>query len=65
MSDKPVPAHAGGIGYCGALSILFIGLRLCHVIAWSWWWVLAPLWIPIAILLVALVIVVAGPTRKR
>lgn len=24
------------------LTIVFIVLKLCHVIAWSWWWVLMP-----------------------
>jgi len=27
------------------LTIAFIVLRLTGVIAWSWWWVLAPLWV--------------------
>jgi hypothetical protein len=31
------------------LLVVFIVLKLTEVIAWSWWWVLAPLWIPIAI----------------
>ena len=31
------------------LLIVFIVLKLTEVIAWSWWWVLAPLWIPAAI----------------
>lgn len=30
----------------GLLGILFVGLKLTHVIAWSWWWVLAPFWVP-------------------
>ena len=28
------------------LLVLFIGLKLCNVIAWSWWWVLSPLLLP-------------------
>jgi hypothetical protein len=28
------------------LLILFIALKLCTVITWPWFWVLAPLWIP-------------------
>lgn len=28
------------------LAVLFIGLKLTNNIAWSWWWVLSPLWIP-------------------
>lgn len=47
-----------GIGFCGLLTILFIGLKLGHVIDWSWWWVLSPSLIPVGILLV--VMAVAG-----
>ena len=28
----------------GALFLIFMILKLCGVIAWSWWWVTAPLW---------------------
>lgn len=31
------------------LTILFSVLKLCGVIAWSWWWVTCPLWIGLAI----------------
>lgn len=34
------------------LLVLFIAFKLSGIIAWSWWWVLAPLWIPVAIMLV-------------
>ena len=34
-----------GIGFTGLLLILFIGLKLTGYIAWSWWWVLSPVWI--------------------
>lgn len=30
------------------LTIIFIFLRAFNVILWSWWWVFAPLWIPVA-----------------
>jgi MFS family permease len=51
-------AFAGGAGMStgGALAVLFVALKLCHVISWSWLWVLAPFWIPAA--LVALVVTV-------
>ena len=39
------------------LTIAFIVLKLCNVIAWSWLWVLAPLWIPIAIAILGLLFV--------
>ena len=38
------------------LFVVFLVLRLTGVIAWSWWWVTAPLWSPLA-LAVALVLV--------
>jgi hypothetical protein len=47
MSDSS--SSSGGIGFTGALAILFIGLKLGGVISWSWLWVLSPLWIPLAV----------------
>ena len=35
----------GGVGFIGLLAIAFIVLKLTGHIAWSWWWVLSPLWI--------------------
>ena len=43
---------AGGIGFLGMLTILFIGLKLGGVINWSWWWVLSPMWLPLVVVLV-------------
>lgn len=48
---------SGGIGFCGLLSIVFIVLKLCGIIHWSWLWVLAPLWMPTAIVLFVLIII--------
>ena len=42
-------ASKGGIGVAGVLQVAFIVLKLCKVIDWSWWWVLAPTWIPLGI----------------
>jgi len=39
-------SSSGGISFFGLLTILFVGLKLTHYIDWSWWWVLAPIWIP-------------------
>ena len=36
---------SGGISFTGLLTIVFIILKLCGIITWSWWWVLSPLWI--------------------
>lgn len=38
-----------GMGFSGLLAIVFITLKLLGVIAWPWLWVLAPLWIPLAL----------------
>jgi hypothetical protein len=48
MSDSKSTSTGGGIGFCGLLTILFIGLKLTGHIAWSWVWVLSPLWIGLA-----------------
>lgn len=32
-----------------ALTLLFVGLKLTGYVVWSWWWVLAPMWIPVAV----------------
>lgn len=40
---------SGGIGYGGLLTIVFIVLKLCGVISWKWIWVLAPMWISMAV----------------
>lgn len=41
----------GGIGIGGVLFIVFLVLKLVGVIGWSWWWVTAPLWIPLGLIL--------------
>lgn len=56
MSDSSSSSSSGGIGFAGLLTILFIGLKLGHVITWSWLWVLSPLWIGIAFAVAILLI---------
>ena len=51
-------SSSGGIGFCGLLAIVCITLKLTGFIAWSWWWVLAPLWIPFVIVFGILGIVI-------
>ena len=50
-------ARSGGIGFFGLLGIVFITLKLCGVIDWEWWLVLAPIWVPTAIALIVLLFV--------
>ena len=39
------------ISFLKLLTLIFITLKICKVIAWSWWWVLSPLWLVHAICL--------------
>ena len=57
-------SSSGGIGFCGLLTVLFVGLKLTHYINWSWPWVLAPLWIPISIVLVIFGILIVFASLK-
>lgn len=60
MSEKPV-VRTYGPGVLGWLTIIFVVLKLnpgghltTDIVNWSWVWVLAPTWIPLAIVLTAL-----------
>lgn len=46
----------GGIGLGTILFIVFLVLKLTETIEWSWWWVTAPLWIPVAFVLALTII---------
>ena len=52
-------SSSGGIGFVGLLTIVFIVLKLCGVITWSWWWVLSPLWISVVLAVVIVAIYLA------
>ncbi len=62
--------HSGGIGVLGLLGVLFVGLKLGGVIDWSWWWVTAPFWGGIALVLAVaivgiLALLLAETIKKR
>jgi len=44
-------ATCGGVGFVGALTIAFVVMKLCGVIDWGWQWVLSPIWITTAFVL--------------
>lgn len=50
------------IGFASLLAIVFIVLKLTGVIAWSWLWVLAPLWIGFVLFVVALLVMLWAST---
>lgn len=49
MEDKRYTISIGSSSFMTLLAIVFIVLKLCKVITWSWVWVLAPIWISWAI----------------
>ena len=64
MSDK-IQVSGSGIGLGGLLFIVFLVLKLgvgnTAVMGWSWWWVCAPLWMPLAfVLAIMLLFLVIG-----
>lgn len=50
-------AQSGGIGMTGAVFLVFLVLKLIGKIDWSWWWVTAPLWMPLGAVVAILAIV--------
>ncbi len=74
-SNKKIVVQVKAVGFFGLLAIGFIVLKLSQVIQWSWVWVLAPLWIPPATVILGatgflgLLLIVAlfatGGQRKR
>ena len=49
-------SKSSSISFCSLLAIAFIVLKLTKVISWSWLWVLSPLWIPIILTIVILIV---------
>lgn len=53
-------SSSGGIGFVGLLTIVFIILKLCNVITWSWLWVISPLWISFLVIIFVILILLAS-----
>lgn len=45
-----------GIGFVGGLTLAFIILKLCHIINWSWVWVLSPIWIAVLLIIILAIV---------
>lgn len=58
MSNKNNNNSAGGIGVTGLLGVAFIVLKLVGIINWSWFWVLSPFWMSLALVLLVVVIAI-------
>ena len=56
-----------GPGFLSLLTLLFVAGKITGHLTWSWLWVFAPLWIPTALLLafVLLLVIVGGVFNDR
>lgn len=67
--DIKVEVASDGLGLAGAFLILFVTLKLTKYIAWSWFWVLSPIWISLAaflaIVLILLLVVTVSELLHR
>lgn len=57
--------NSGGIGIGFLLFIIFLILKLTHTINWSWWWVTAPLWIPVAFIMIIFLLAFLYHLKRR
>jgi hypothetical protein len=57
------------VGILGMMFLVFLTLKLTEVIAWSWWWVTAPLWGGFvlfgSILVLGIIGLLALPSKNR
>lgn len=55
------------MGFAEVLTLIFMVLKLTHVIAWSWWWVMSPelLTVGFALLVLFGVVGTGVLSRKR
>lgn len=47
--EKKSSAVGGGVSVSSLLGLIFVTLKLCGVINWSWWVVLMPFYLPIVV----------------
>ncbi len=63
MSNKSNSSNGLGLGT--VLFLIFMTLKLTNYIDWSWWWITAPLWIPIAIMAIVGLVAILYLANKR
>lgn len=63
MADSNSSSSSSGVGFVGALFLIFLTLKLTGVIHWSWWWVTSPLWISTGLAVLCVLILVAIAAR--
>lgn len=65
--DRKSERLGSGLGLPTLLSLIFLVLKLTHVIDWSWAWVLSPVWISVglAVIVLIFVMIVYAIGRKK
>jgi len=60
--ERKSTAVGGGVSVSSLLGLIFVTLKLCGVINWSWWVVLMPFYLPIvvALAIAAFCLLIAG-----
>lgn len=56
--SKESSSSSTGICFTGLLTIVFIVLKLTGYIAWSWLWVLSPIWISVVLVVVIFIVLI-------
>lgn len=57
MKNDKVNVTYQGAGFADLLCLVFIVLKLTHVINWSWWIVFAPIWMQFILIIIILIFV--------
>jgi hypothetical protein len=57
MANNNKTTNSAGLGFFSILTLIFITLKLTGVIAWSWWWVLIFMWLPIVVVILGIILI--------
>lgn len=47
-----------GTSLAGLLGVVFVTLKLCGIIDWSWWWVTLPFYAPVVLFILFLIVII-------
>lgn len=58
-------SNRNSMGVLGVLQIVFIVLKLCNVLQWSWWMVFIPAYISAGLTIILIVVAVIANWRYK
>lgn len=56
-------SSGGGLGILTIMFLIMFGLKLAGIITFSWWWVTAPLWGGVLLIIVLAILITWANTR--